>query len=142
MRALCRYKIILTISKQDGQMKLQEGQGLSRSMVYDAIAHLAWRHGVVFQEEYMVFPEYADETTRIFYYNISRIVTTRLYVGILQKNGYLYVFMRDSSRKIFIDLHTDPKDEAGVEALSPAQISENISRELAKIIERHTNGAE
>ena len=86
-------------------------------MVYDAIAHLAWRHGVVFHEEYMVFPEYDDETTRIFYRNISRIVTTRLYVGILQKNGYLFVFMRDSSRK-------------------------NISRELAKIIERHKNGAE
>ena len=85
-------------------MKLQEGQGLSRSMVYDAIAHLAWRHGVVFHEEYMLFPEYDDETTRIFYRNISRIVTTRLYVGILQKNGYLFVFMRDSSRKIFIDL--------------------------------------
>lgn len=60
----------------------------------------------------------------------------------MQNNGFLHVFMCDSDRKVFIDLHVGDTRELPQEQITPAQISDNISRELAKIIKRHTNGAE
>lgn len=60
----------------------------------------------------------------------------------MQNNGFLHIFMCNSDRKVFIDLHVGDARELTQEQITPEQISESISRELAKIIERHTNGAE
>ena len=123
-------------------MKVQAGQEQTRASVYEALSQQAVRHGIVFHSDHLVYRDRAGAPIEICYRDIFRIITTSLYIGIVQNNGFLHVFMCDSDRKVFIDLHVADTRELPQEQITPEQISENISRELAKIIERHKNGAE
>ncbi len=123
-------------------MKAQAGQEQTRASVYEALSQQAVRHGIVFHNDHLIYPDADGTPIAIYYRDIFRIITTSLYIGIMQNNGFLHVFMCDSDRKVFIDLHVADTRELPQEQITPAQISDNISRELAKIIERQTNGAE
>ena len=123
-------------------MKAQAGQEQTRASVYEALSHQAVRHGIVFHSDHLVYRDRAGAPIEICYRDIFRIITTSLYIGLLQNKGFLHIFMCDSNRKVFIDLHVGDSRELPQENITPEQILENISRELAKIIERHTNGAE
>ena len=123
-------------------MKAQARQEQTRASVYEALSHQAVRHGIVFHNDHLVYRDRAGAPIEICYRDIFRIITTSLYIGIMQNNGFLHIFMCNSDRKVFIDLHVGDARELTQEQITPEQISENISRELAKIIERHTNGGE
>ena len=123
-------------------MKAQAGQEQTRASVYEALSQQAVRHGIVFHNDHLIYPDADGTPIEICYRDIFRIITTSLYIGIMQNNGFLHIFMCNSDRKVFIDLHVGDARELTQEQITPEQISENISRELAKIIERHTNGAE
>lgn len=123
-------------------MKTQAGEEQTRANVHEALSYQAKLHGIVFHSDHLAYPDTDGAPIEIYYRDISRIITTSLYIGIMQNNGFLHVFMCDSDRKVFIDLHVADTRELPQEQITPAQISDNISRELAKIIERHTNGAE
>lgn len=113
-----------------------------RSGVYEALAHQAARHGIVFHSDHLVYPAVDGAATTIYYRDISRIITTSLYIGVMQTNGFLHIFLRDSGKKVFIDLHEDDTRGMPLEKISPQQIEANINRELDEILARHTNGAE
>ena len=123
-------------------MKAQAGQEQTRASVYEALSHQAVRHGIVFHNDHLIYPDADGTPIEICYRDIFRIITTSLYIGIMQNNGFLHIFMCNSDRKVFIDLHVGDARELTQEQITPEQISDNISRELAKIIKRHTNGAE
>ena len=123
-------------------MKTQAGEEQTRANVHEALSYQAKLHGIVFHSDHLAYPDTDGAPIEIYYGDISRIITTSLYIGLLQNKGFLHIFMCDSDRKVFIDLHVGDSRELPQENITPEQISENISRELAKIIERHTNGAE
>ena len=123
-------------------MKAQARQEQTRASVYEALSHQAVRHGIVFHNDHLVYRDRAGAPIEICYRDIFRIITTSLYIGIMQNHGFLHIFLCNSDRTVFIDLHVGDALEFRREQITPEQNSENISRELEKIIGRHTNGAE
>ena len=92
-------------------MKTQAGEEQTRANVHEALSYQAKLHGIVFHSDHLAYPDTDGAPIEIYYRDISRIITTSLYIGLLQNKGFLHIFMCDSNRKVFIDLHVGDSRE-------------------------------
>ena len=72
-------------------MKAQAGQEQTRASVYEALSQQAVRHGIVFHNDHLTYPDADGTPIAIYYRDIFRIITTSLYIGIMQNNGFFHV---------------------------------------------------
>ena len=123
-------------------MKTQAGEEQTRANVHEALSYQAKLHGIVFHSDHLAYPDTDGAPIEIYYRDISRIITTSLYIGLLQNKGFLHIFMCDSNRKVFIDLHVGDSRELPQENITPEQISENRRRKRKKTTEPQARGGE